>query len=154
MLKVEYSFVEGADEMLGLPQQGSQGAAGWDVRANLKEPVRSSGVSIEPGCVSVVPTGLALELPRGFECQVRSRSGLCIDHRVMVLNSPGTIDSDYRGEVSVILANFGDTDFRVGHGDRIAQLVFAALPEVRFVSKTHVSKTKRGSSGFGSTGTA
>lgn len=95
MLELKYSFVEGADEMPCLPQKGSQGAAGWDVRANLKEPIRSCGVSIEPGCVSVVPTGLSLELPSGFECQIRSRSGLCIDHRVMVLSSPGTIDSDF-----------------------------------------------------------
>lgn len=154
MLEIKYSFVDDSDKMLGIPQQGSQGAAGWDVRANLKEPERSSGIAIKPGCVSIIPTGFALELPKGYECQVRSRSGLCIDHRIMVLNSPGTIDCDYRGEVFVILANLGDSDFRVDHGGRIAQLVFAAVPEVRFVSRPHLSKTKRGISGFGSTGSA
>lgn len=129
------------------PKYQSLGAAGCDVTA-------SEDVMVPMGAWSLVPTGLFLEIPRGYECQVRSRSGLAAKEGVFVLNSPGTIDSDYRGEVKVILANMGKSEFYVKKGDRIAQLVFAHIPSVIFskVSEQDMSSTQRSSNGFGSTG--
>ncbi|MDP7429640.1 MAG: dUTP diphosphatase, partial [Alphaproteobacteria bacterium] len=110
----------GAD--LDLPAYESEHAAGLDLRAAVAEPL-----VLEPGARALVPTGLALALPAGYEAQVRSRSGLALRHGITVLNSPGTIDADYRGEVGVVLANFGDEAFSVARGDRIAQLVVAPV---------------------------
>lgn len=152
MIKIGIAFKEGSDRGLGVPTRGSKGAAGWDVRANFKTEERSIGCLIKPGGISAIPTGLILEIPKGFECQVRSRSGLSLNHGVFVLNSPGTIDSDYRGEVFVILANFGNDPLKVSHGDRIAQLVFAALPKVEFIETLKMKVTTRDDGGFGSTG--
>jgi dUTP pyrophosphatase len=107
---------------------------------------------LEPGRVGLVPTGLSVEIPAGFEGQVRARSGLALRHGISVLNGPGTIDSDYRGPLGVILANLGSDPFTVRHGDRIAQLVIAALPAVEWQVVTELSGTGRGEGGFGHTG--
>ena len=107
-----------------------------------------------PGARTLVPTGLTFELPAGTEAQVRPRSGLAAKHGVTVLNSPGTIDADYRGEVSVILINHGATDFTIQRGDRIAQMILAPVTRARLVETNTLGKTKRGAGGFGSTGVA
>ncbi len=130
-----------------IPQYMSEGAAGMDLYAALDAPV-----VISPGRHALIGTGLALAIPLGFEAQVRPRSGLAAKHAVTVLNSPGTIDCDYRGEVKVILINHGDTEFVVQSGERIAQLVIAAAPQVGIAVVTVLDDTARGSDGFGSTG--
>jgi dUTP pyrophosphatase len=107
---------------------------------------------IEPRKVVPIPTGIAIEIPSGFECQIRSRSGIVKNHSVFVINSPGTVDSDFRGELNVLLANFGDQTFLVEHGDRVAQLIFSAVPDVELVETERLSQTKRGDRGLGSTG--
>lgn len=129
------------------PRYQTVGSAGCDVTA-------SEDVMIPRGAWAIVPTGLSMEIPRGYECQVRSRSGLAAKEGVFVLNSPGTIDSDYRGEVKVILANMGKSEFYVKKGDRIAQLVFAPVSSVIFskVAESDLEITKRANGGFGSTG--
>jgi dUTP pyrophosphatase len=133
---------------LPLPAYETAGAAGLDLRAALPEgPLR-----LEPGERLLVPTGLVLELPVGTEGQVRPRSGLALRHGVTLLNTPGTIDADYRGEVKVILINHGQRTFTVEHGDRIAQLVVAAVLQAEIVEVAELSETTRGAGGFGSTG--
>ena len=129
------------------PRYASAGAAGCDVTA-------SEDVCIPKGGWAIVPTGLSMEIPRGYECQVRSRSGLAAKEGVFVLNGVGTLDSDYRGEVKVILANMGKNDFHVRKGDRIAQLVFAPVVPVAFSKAREIdlTQTKRSGNGFGSTG--
>jgi dUTP pyrophosphatase len=133
---------------LALPSYETTGAAGMDLRAAVPH-----DVTLAPGAREAVPTGLVLETPAGFEGQVRPRSGLALKHGVTCLNSPGTIDSDYRGEVKVILANLGSEDFVITRGMRIAQLVIAPAPQADIVEITEASATARGSAGFGSTGT-
>ena len=135
----------GAD--LPLPETASQGSAGFDLRAAVEEPLE-----LAPGVRGLAPTGLVLEIPRGWEGQVRPRSGLAWRHGVTLLNSPGTIDSDYRGEVKVLLVNLGTESFTVERGDRIAQLVFAPVAAVRLEEIHLVEETERGAGGFGSTG--
>ncbi|MEC8022535.1 MAG: dUTP diphosphatase, partial [Myxococcota bacterium] len=130
-----------------LPQQMSAGAAGFDLHAAVQDPV-----TIAPGARTLIPTGLALAIPRGFEAQVRPRSGLAIRHGITLLNSPGTIDSDYRGEVHVILANLGSHEFVVTRGARIAQMVISELARVTIVEVQALTATERGDGGFGSTG--
>jgi dUTP pyrophosphatase len=129
------------------PSYQSHGAAGCDVTA-------SENTWIPKGGWAPVPTGLSMEIPKGYECQVRSRSGLAAKEGIFVLNGVGTIDSDYRGEVKVILANMGKNDFLVEKGMRVAQLVFSKIPSVIFVkvSAADLANTKRSASGFGSTG--
>jgi dUTP pyrophosphatase len=105
-----------------------------------------------PGERALIPTGLVIELPRGFEAQIRPRSGLALRHGVTVLNSPGTIDADYRGEICVILANFGDKPFSIIRGERIAQIVFARVEHVELMAREELNQTVRGQNGFGSTG--
>jgi dUTP pyrophosphatase len=134
-------------EGLDLPGYASDGAAGMDVRAAVVEPLR-----IAPGAIVLVPTGLILETPPGFEVQVRPRSGLALRHGITVLNTPGTIDADYRGEVQVILANFGPAEFLIERGDRIAQLVLARVARAEIRLAEELSETDRGSGGFGHTG--
>jgi len=131
-----------------LPDYASLGAAGLDVRAAVSEPLE-----IAPGAVALVPTGLLLEIPPGYEVQMRPRSGLALKHGITLLNSPGTIDCDYRGEVGVILANLGQESFLVRRGDRIAQMVVAAVARAKLVEVAAVEDTSRGSGGFGHTGT-
>lgn len=134
---------------LPLPIAQSTGAAGLDLLAALPE---NAKIVIEPGARELVPTGLVLELPHGYEGQVRPRSGLALRHGVTVLNSPGTIDADYRGEVGVILVNLGTEPFEVVRGSRIAQLVIAPVSRAVLVEADEVSATARGAGGFGSTG--
>jgi dUTP pyrophosphatase len=130
-----------------LPEYQTEGAAGADLRALLP-----ADILLKPGERVAVPTGLHLQIPAGYEGQVRPRSGLAARHGVTVLNTPGTIDSDYRGELMVILVNLGEADFRIRTGDRIAQIVFSPVVRVSFRRKDAVDDTRRGSGGFGSTG--
>jgi len=138
-------------EGLPLPAYESPGAAGMDLRAAVPD---DRPLLILPGKRALVPTGLILEIPEGMEGQVRPRSGLAVKHGLTVLNTPGTIDSDYRGEVKVLLINHGDEDFAVTRGMRIAQIVFAAVTQAAVEERSLAGGTARGSGGFGSTGTA
>ena len=133
---------------LPLPAYQSEGAAGMDLLAAVEKPLM-----LKPGSRALVPTGLILEIPRGFEAQVRPRSGLALRHGIGVLNTPGTIDSDYRGEVQVLLINLGDKPFAVARGERIAQLVVQRVERAELSEAVEVSVTRRGAGGFGSTGT-
>lgn len=134
---------------LPLPEYQTAAAAGVDLLAAI--PLNSRLV-IEPGGRDLVPTGFALELPPGYEAQVRPRSGLALRHGVTVLNSPGTIDADYRGEICVILINLGDEPFEIARGDRIAQMIVAPVIRARLVEAATLSSSDRGADGFGSTG--
>ncbi|MFB3909267.1 MAG: dUTP diphosphatase [Candidatus Eisenbacteria bacterium] len=131
-----------------LPRRMTDGASGFDLAACLEDPIE-----IEPGSWSLVPSGIALELPIGWEAQVRPRSGLAARHGVGILNGPGTIDSDYRGEVCVLLMNWGKERFVVRDGDRIAQIVFAEVKTVLVDWAERIEPTRRGAGGFGHTGT-
>lgn len=144
----EIKIVCKAKEGVILPSQGTLGSAGADVRAYI-----SQDIVIGSGCRSLIPTGLFLQIPYGYEIQVRPRSGLALNYGVTVLNSPGTIDSDYRGEIGIILINHGDTDFIVKPGMRIAQLVLGTVSKVNFVLEQDFEDvTERGTGGFGHTG--
>jgi len=130
------------------PRYGSEGSSGADLSADISEPL-----IIDPGCRALVPTGLRMEIPSGFEGQVRPRSGLASGHGVTVLNTPGTIDSDYRGEIKVLLINLGKEPYTIPPGARIAQIVFSPVVRARFSEQEHLQETVRGEGGFGSTGT-
>lgn len=130
-----------------LPFYATQGAAGMDIRALLDEPV-----TLEPGQVQCIPTGLRVAIPEGFELQIRPRSGLSLKSQVIPLNTPGTIDSDYRGEVKVILANLGKSSFEVTNGMRVAQMVAAPYYQVQWNRVDALDETRRGEHGFGGTG--
>ncbi|NPA32335.1 MAG: dUTP diphosphatase [Aquificae bacterium] len=134
-------------EGLGLPSYATPGSSGLDLRAAVEEPV-----VLKPFSRALIPTGIVLEIPEGYEGQVRPRSGLALKHGITVLNAPGTIDSDYRGEVKVILINLGREEFVVTRGERIAQLVIAPVVRAKLVPSDELSRTDRGSGGFGSTG--
>lgn len=134
---------------LPLPRYQSPGAAGMDLLAALPE---AEPLTLAPGARALVPTGLTIALPEGFEAQVRPRSGLALKHGVTVLNSPGTIDADYRGEVGVILLNTGQDPFTIARGERIAQLVVQRYAQADWVEVESLEDTSRGSGGFGSTG--
>ena len=136
-------------EGLPLPAYQSPGAAGLDVVAAIPS---DAPIVLQPGERRIIVTGLVLEIPEGFEAQVRPRSGLALKHGVTILNAPGTIDSDYRGELAAILINHGAEPFRIARGDRIAQLVFAPVVQARLVITENLSNTDRGAGGFGSTG--
>lgn len=130
-----------------LPSYATEHAAGMDLRADLE-----TEVSLEPLQRTLVPTGISIELPAGFEAQVRPRSGLAAKHGITVLNAPGTIDADYRGEIKVALVNLSDSAFTIQPGDRIAQLVVARHETVNWIPSTELSDTERGTGGFGSSG--
>ena len=132
---------------LDLPSYATALSAGMDLIAAVDDPI-----SLEPGARAVIPSGIAIALPQGFEAQVRPRSGLAAKHGVTVLNSPGTIDADYRGEIGVILVNFGDETFHVDRGMRIAQMVVAAIESVAWSETDNLPVSVRGDGGFGSTG--
>ena len=136
-------------EGLPLPAYETQGAAGMDLRAAVPE---GQPLTLAPGARARVPTGLKIALEPGYEAQVRPRSGLALKHGVTCLNSPGTIDSDYRGEVGVILANLGSTPFEVRRGERIAQMVVARHERAEWIDMDTLDATERGEGGFGSTG--
>lgn len=131
---------------LPLPEPQTAGAAGYDLRAAV-----TTTVTLQPGRARLVPTGLRLAIPPGYEAQVRPRSGLAVKAQIGVLNSPGTIDSDYRGEVQVLLFNFGEDAFDIARGDRIAQLIFARVHQPRLEPR-ELDATARGAGGFGHTG--
>jgi len=130
-----------------LPSYETVGAAGMDVRANIIDPI-----CVAPGERVLMPTGLYLEVPEGLECQVRPRSGLALKKGITVLNTPGTIDSDYRGEVGVILINLSNENFTIEPNDRIAQLVFCPVIQVTLIETDALESSDRGTGGFGSTG--
>lgn len=137
-------------EDLELPAYESAGAAGMDLRAAIAE---DRLVIIKPGKRALIPTGLIFEIPEGFEGQVRPRSGLAFRQGITCLNTPGTIDSDYRGELQVLLINLGDEDFAIERGMRIAQLIIAPVLQAEIVERDLAENTDRGAGGFGSTGT-
>ena len=142
----------GADRDLPLPAYESAGAAGADLRANLAAADRAAGLVLAPMQRALVPTGLRLEIPSGFEVQVRPRSGLALKHAVTLVNTPGTIDSDYRGPLGVLMINLGAEEFVVRHGERIAQMIVAPVVQAQFQLAEGLSDTARGAGGFGSTG--
>jgi len=144
----------GRDPDLPLPGYATAGAAGMDLCANLPPDQRQRGLTIAPGERALVPSGLAVAIPDGFEVQVRPRSGLALKHGVTLVNSPGTIDSDYRGEVAVILVNHGAEPFTVEHGMRVAPLVLAPVARIAWRETPALDDSARGAGGFGSTGTA
>ncbi len=150
MVLIRVTHEEGADTSVALPAYETQGAAGADLRANL---VDRGEITLQPGARALVPTGLRIEIPAGFEVQIRPRSGLALKHGITLPNAPGTIDSDYRGPLGVIVMNAGDQAFSIGHGDRIAQMVVAPVVQADFELASTLSDTQRGDGGFGSTGT-
>ena len=134
-------------EGITLPEYQTEGSAGADLSAAIQTPI-----TILPGERTLVPTGFAFSIPKHFEAQIRPRSGLALKHGVTLLNTPGTVDSDYRGEVSVLLINHGDEPFSISRGDRIAQVVFAKVAQVEFLEVDSLDNSRRGTSGYGSTG--
>lgn len=130
-----------------LPAYETEASAGMDLRADLTEPVK-----IAPMERKLIPTGLFMELPVGFEAQIRPRSGLALKHGISILNSPGTIDADYRGELKILLINFSNADFEVGNGDRIAQMIISKHEQVRWDEVDILTETIRGEGGYGHTG--
>jgi dUTP diphosphatase len=143
----------GHDPALPLPGYATTGAAGMDLCANLAPEHRTEGLTLAPGARALVPSGLALEIPPGHEVQLRPRSGLALREGLTLLNSPGTIDSDYRGEVGVILINHGSEPVTVAHGMRVAQLVLAPVARIAWDARDALAESARGAGGFGSTGT-
>jgi len=148
MTTIKLRWAAGADQTLPLPAYESTGAAGADLRANLPD----GAVTLAPGARALISTGLQMAIPQGFEVQVRPRSGLALKHGITLINSPGTIDSDYRGVVGVILGNTGTEAFTVEHGMRIAQMVVAPVVQAGFDLTESLDDTERGAGGFGSTG--
>lgn len=153
VVTVTLAWADGADRSLALPSYESAGAAGADLRANFPASERD-GIVLKPGARALVPTGLRLAIPPGFEVQLRPRSGLALKHGIMLANSPGTIDSDYRGDLGVIVMNAGSDAFRIEHGARIAQMVVAPVVQAGFALVDGLDETSRGAGGFGSTGVA
>lgn len=152
MVKLQLAWTDEADRELPLPAYESLGAAGADLRANFPPETRDKGVTLEPGQRILVPTGLRLAIPLGYEVQVRPRSGLALKHGITIPNSPGTIDSDYRGPLGVIVMNAGHEAFDIAHGDRIAQMIIAPVVQAEFTIAAELDETDRGAGGFGSTG--
>ena len=132
---------------ISLPKYETAGSSGMDLAANI-----AGNISIDPGKTAIIPTGLALSVPKGFEVQIRPRSGLAAKQKISVLNTPGTIDSDYRGEIKVILINQGQETFKVEKGLRIAQMVVCPVVQAQIKEVEDLSETERGKGGFGSTG--
>ncbi len=133
---------------VSLPKYETNGSSGMDLAANV-----SDIVNIEPGKTAIIPTGLALSIPKGFEVQIRPRSGLAAKQKISVLNTPGTIDADYRGEIKVILINLGQESFKVDKGLRVAQMVVCPVVQAQLKEVNDLNETERGKGGFGSTGT-
>ncbi|MFZ8932878.1 MAG: dUTP diphosphatase [Bacteriovoracaceae bacterium] len=149
MIDVKIKTLAHFDIKLGLPKYETLGSAGADIKANLTD---GSTLELHPGQKELIPTGLSFEIPFGHEIQVRPRSGLSFKTGLMVVNSPGTIDSDYRGELKIIIANMGDKTELIKHGDRVAQIVLAPVTQARFIETNELTETTRGKGGFGSTG--
>jgi dUTP diphosphatase len=153
MIAIEVAWDAAADRSVLLPAYETSGAAGADLRANFPAGQRD-GVTLRPGERRLVPTGLRLAIPEGYEVQIRPRSGLALKHGITLPNSPGTIDSDYRGPLGVIMMNLGDGEVTIHHGDRIAQMVVAPVVQAQFEVVEILDETVRGAGGFGSTGRA
>ena len=154
MITLPIRWAVGADTSFPIPSYQTTGSAGVDLRANFSAQLRQSGVKLEPMGRDLISTGLHLEIPNGYEAQIRPRSGLALKNGVTLVNSPGTIDSDYRGVLGVILLNTGQSAFHIAHGDRIAQMIFGPVVQAEFVLSKTLSETDRGAGGFGSTGTS
>ena len=150
--RIALAWTAEADRAVPLPAYATDGAAGADIRANFPPEARAGGLTLAPGGRAVVPTGLRMAIPRGFEVQLRPRSGLARDFGLTLPNAPGTIDSDYRGPVGVIVLNAGDAPVHIAHGDRVAQMVVAPVTHATFAVMEDLDDTERGSGGFGSTG--
>lgn len=148
-VRIPLKRVRVAMQPLPLPQYMTAAAAGMDLLADVEAPL-----TVPPGQRSVVPTGIAIAIPSGYEAQIRPRSGLALRHGITLLNSPGTIDSDYRGEIQVILINLGQESFVVRRGDRIAQMIIAPVARAELHEVVDLDETGRGAGGFGHTGTA
>lgn len=146
---VAFQWDDAADQSFGLPAYETVGAAGADLRANLPD---QQSVVLAPSARMLVPIGLRMAIPQGFEVQIRPRSGLALKHGITLLNTPGTIDSDYRGPLGVIMVNLGNADFEITHGMRIAQMIVAPVVQARFEVVASLDETARGTGGFGSTG--
>ncbi|MBL4749585.1 MAG: dUTP diphosphatase [Amylibacter sp.] len=151
-ISVNIMQVAGSDPEIALPAYETIGAAGMDLRANFKADLRTKGVVLRIAERALIPTGVAIALPTGFEAQIRPRSGLALKKGVSLVNSPGTIDSDYRGEIGIIIINHGAEPFKINHGDRIAQVVFAPVTRATFNEVDDLDETTRGAGGYGSTG--
>ncbi|WP_171124509.1 MULTISPECIES: dUTP diphosphatase [unclassified Ruegeria] len=149
MVAIRVIREDGADPSVPLPSYETAGAAGADVRANMPD---GASVTLQPGERALIPTGLRIEIPQGFEVQVRPRSGLALKYGITLPNTPGTIDSDYRGPLGVIVLNAGQEAFEITHGERIAQLIVAPVVQATFEAADTLSDTARGAGGFGSTG--
>ncbi|HBS50029.1 MAG TPA: dUTP diphosphatase [Rhodobacteraceae bacterium] len=149
MVTIRVQYEAEADRDVPLPAYASAGAAGMDLRANLPD---RGQVVLAPGARALVPTGLRLEIPEGYEVQIRPRSGLALKHGITLPNTPGTIDSDYRGPLGVIVMNAGAEPFTVAHGERIAQMVVAPVVRAVLQPAETLGETARGAGGFGSTG--
>jgi dUTP pyrophosphatase len=150
VVEVKVKTLDHYDPGFELPFYATAGAAGADIRASLPE---KKSIIVKAGERSLIPTGICMEIPLGYEVQVRPRSGLSLKSSLMIVNSPGTIDCDYRGEVNIIVGNFGTADYVIEHGLRIAQLVIAPVVQAKYVTTTTLNETQRGAGGFGSTGT-
>ena len=144
MIKI---LIKRLSQKVHLPKYETTGSSGMDLAANLNEKLE-----IKPGKTAIIPTGLALSIPKGYEAQIRPRSGLAAKKKISVLNTPGTIDSDYRGEICVILINHSVEIFKIERGMRIAQIIFKEIPEIILTEVDTLDSTSRGSGGFGSTG--
>jgi len=151
-LDIQITYLQNADRNISLPVYETLQSSGMDLRANLIEDNRVNGISLQAKKWLLIPTGLAISMPIGYEAQIRPRSGLAFKHGVSVLNSPGTIDADYRGELGVLLINHGEDEFHINHGDRIAQIVFAPVIQVVWKQVTYLDESSRDANGFGSTG--
>ncbi len=151
-VSIQIQWLDGADPSIKLPSYETEHAAGADVRANFPPELRDAGVALDPGVRALIPTGFAMEIPPGYEVQVRPRSGLALKHGISMVNTPGTIDADYRGPIGILLINHGEETFHVTHGERIGQMVVAPVVQGRFATTDSLSETRRGTGGFGSTG--
>jgi dUTP pyrophosphatase len=149
---VQVIWEEWADRSLPLPQYETAGAAGADLRANLQPEDRATGFTLDPMRRAVIPTGIRVAIPVGYEMQIRPRSGLALKHGISLPNTPGTIDSDYRGPLGVALINLGAEPYTIQHGDRIAQAIIAPVLQAGFRVVEALDETTRGAGGFGSTG--
>ena len=149
---VRLAFEDWADRDLPLPAYETPGAAGADIRANLPPEMRAAGFTLAPMQRAICPTGIRVEIPPGFEMQIRPRSGLATKSGITLPNTPGTIDSDYRGPLGVALINLGQAPYTVQHGDRVAQMIVAPVVQATYEVVDHLGATARGAGGFGSTG--
>lgn len=145
-------WLDGADRAVPLPAYETAGAAGADIRANLPADQRETGLRLEPMQRCLVATGISVEIPPGLEMQIRPRSGLALKHGLTLVNSPGTVDSDYRGPVGLLMINLGLKPHVIAHGERIAQLIVAPIVQAQFELAETLSDSQRGAGGFGSTG--